>query len=71
MRNESTDGQASLLGRAQLMGGDWRLAGTLLDRVRQVTAEQVQQFLTRYVKNLQTVVLGDPAKIDRTLFTST
>ncbi len=71
LRSEATDGQASLLGRAQLMGGDWRLAGTLLDRVRQVTAEQAQQFLIRYVKNLQTVVLGDPTKIDRKLFTST
>ncbi len=71
MRDEATDGQASLLGRAQIMGGDWRLAGRLLDRVRLVTADQVQEFLRKYVKNLQTVVLGDPGKIDNKLFTST
>jgi predicted Zn-dependent peptidase len=71
MRDESTDGQASLLGRAQILGGDWRIAGRLLDRVREVTADQVQAFLREYLKNLQTVVLGDPGKIDNKLFTST
>ena len=71
MRDESTDGQASLLGRAQVLAGDWRIAGRLLDKVRLVTAEQVQAFLRQYVKNLQVIVLGDPSKIDQKLFTST
>ncbi|HUB05943.1 MAG TPA: pitrilysin family protein [Myxococcales bacterium] len=71
MRDEATDGQAALLGQAQLLGGDWRLAGTLLDRVRGVTAAQVSRFLKGHARDMQTVVLGDAAKIDQKLFGST
>ncbi len=61
MQEESTSGQAELLARAQLIGGDWRLARDLPRQVAAVTPEQVQAFLSRHVHNLQTVVLG-PAK---------
>ena len=32
-RNESVAGQATLLGEAEVLGGDWRLAEALLARI--------------------------------------
>ncbi|HKD39497.1 MAG TPA: pitrilysin family protein [Myxococcaceae bacterium] len=68
--NETTDGQAALLARAQVLGGDWRLIRTLPDRMRAVTSEGIEQFARKYIANLQTVVLGDPERIDPALFSS-
>ena len=70
MGNETTDGQAALLVRAQVLGHDWHLARTLPDRMRAVTAEQVEGFAQKYIVNLQTVVLGDPQKVDAALLSS-
>ena len=70
MDNQATDGQAGQLARAQILGGDWRLARLLPERIRQVTAADVQRFARSFIGRLQMVVLGDPAKIDRGLFTS-
>lgn len=58
LQEESTSGQAELLARAQLVGGDWRLARDLPKQVAEVTPVQVQAFLARYARNLQTIVLG-------------
>lgn len=70
MQNESTDGQADMLASAQLLGGDWRLARSLPERIRAVTPAGVQAFASKYVRRLQFVVLGDPSKIDKALFQS-
>lgn len=70
MQNESTDGQAGMLASAQLLGGDWRLARTLPDRIRAVTPAGVQSFAKKHMARLQLVVLGDPRKIDKALFGS-
>jgi zinc protease len=70
MENEATDGQAGMLARAQLLGGDWRLAKTLPARIQAVTAADLQAFAKTYAQHMQTIVIGDPAKIDRALFTS-
>jgi predicted Zn-dependent peptidase len=70
VRNEATDGQAAALAHAQLLGGDWRLERTLPARARAVTSAQVQAFANKYLGRLQTVVLGDPSKVDRALLTS-
>jgi predicted Zn-dependent peptidase len=68
--NETTDGQVALLSRAQILGRDWRLIRLLPARLRAVTSEQIEAFARKYIVNLQTVVLGDPAKIDPALFSA-
>ncbi|MFO0588231.1 MAG: pitrilysin family protein [Polyangiaceae bacterium] len=70
MRNEETSGQASMLGTALLLGGDWKLSRTLPERIRAVTPAGVQAFAKKYMGRMQFTVLGDPAKVDKTLFTS-
>jgi zinc protease len=70
MANEATDGQADLLAKAQIYGGDWRLSRTLPEKIRNVSSAEVQAFAKKYIANLQVVVLGDPSKIDKSLFES-
>ena len=70
MSNEQTSGQAGMLATAQLLGGDWKLARTLPERIRAVTPAGVQAFAKKYMGRLQFTVLGDPAKVDKGLFTS-
>ncbi len=70
MQNESTDGQASMLADGELLGGDYKLARTLPDRIRAVTPAAVQAYAKKYLGRLQMVVLGDPGKIDKALFES-
>ena len=64
---EATDGQANLLAIGELYTGDWRYSRRFLDEVRAVTPAQVQAFAKKYFVNLQTVMLGDPAKLDPAL----
>jgi predicted Zn-dependent peptidase len=64
---EATDGQANLLAIGELMAGDWRFARKFMDQVRAVTPAQVQAFAKKYFVNLQTIMLGNPAKLDPAL----
>jgi len=70
MGNETVDGQAGFLGRALIYGGDYHFAQTLPDRIRAVSAADIQKFAQTHLNKLQTVVLGDPAKINQPLFQS-
>ncbi|MDQ3266903.1 MAG: insulinase family protein [Myxococcota bacterium] len=70
MGTETTDGQAGLLMRSQLYGGDWRVSRSLPDQLKAVTPADIQSFAQQYLSRLQMVVLGDPAKIDDALFRS-
>ena len=65
---DTTDGIVGLLGSAQLYAGDWRFSRRLPEQMRAVTPEGVQTFAQRYLVNLQTVVLGDPTRVDPTVF---
>src|SRR5262249_38681401 len=68
--SETTDGQASLLATSQVDAGDWRFARRLPERVRAVSASDVQAFARKHIHNLQAAVVGDPEKLDRALMTS-
>ncbi len=64
---EATDGQANLLAIGDLLVGDWRLSDRFMGQLRAVTPAEVQAFAKTYFVNLQTVMLGDPAKLDPAL----
>lgn len=70
MGSETTDGQAELLARMQLLSGDWRLARTFMEQVKSVTAADIQAYAQKYAGKLQTILLGDPAKLDAAAATS-
>jgi zinc protease len=70
MGSETVDGQAGLLARATIYGGDWHLARTLPERIHSVTAADVQRFAQSRMHGLQTGVVGDPQKVDAAIFQS-
>ena len=66
---QETDGaQAVELARYELIGGGWRNSFDFLDRVKNVTPEDVQRVAQKYMNNLRFVVVGNPASIDRQIF---
>jgi zinc protease len=67
---EANASQAALLGRYELVGGGWQEADDFIDEVRKVTPEDVRRVMRRYVHDIHFAVLGDPAKVNRALFTS-
>jgi zinc protease len=62
---ETPGDQALRLARAELYTGDWRLARTIADRVRAVTAADVQTWAAAHLTHLQSFVIGAGAKVDR------
>src|SRR5207253_10894560 len=66
---ESSAAQVATLAQYELIGGGWRNADSLLDRERLVTPAQVQRVAQQYMRNLQFVVIGEDAAIDRRVFT--
>lgn len=68
MEQETNSAQAGVLARHELIGGGWRQADRVLDRVRAVTPADVRRVAGTYMRNLQFVALGNPARIDRQAF---
>jgi predicted Zn-dependent peptidase len=66
---ETNSAQAGDLAMYELIGGGWRNSLTFLERIRAVTAKDVQRVAQKYMHNLRFVVLGDPARIDKNVFT--
>jgi len=67
---ETNMGQAEGLGNWELTGGGWKGSLTFTDRIKAVTVADMQRVAKEYFKNYRFVVIGDPKKIDKTLFTS-
>jgi predicted Zn-dependent peptidase len=69
MGQETNAAQAGDLAMYELIGGGWRNSLTFLERLRAVTPKDVQRVAQKYMHNLRFVVLGDPARIDKNVFT--
>jgi zinc protease len=65
LRNETNADQATALARAELYEGDYRAAGRLVDRLRQVTPEDVRRVARRYMRDFQFAYVGDPGRVSR------
>jgi zinc protease len=65
---ETNAAQVTELARYELVGGGWRNSFEFLDRVKQVTPEEVQRVSQKYMKNLRFVVVGNPEAINRQIF---
>ncbi|HEV7905860.1 MAG TPA: pitrilysin family protein [Pyrinomonadaceae bacterium] len=66
---ETNSAQAGDLAMYELIGGGWRNSLTFLERIRAVTTKDVQRVAQKYMHHLRFVVLGDPARIDKNVFT--
>jgi len=65
--NETSTAQADFLARAQLYNGDWQAANLFMAQLRAVTGEDVRRVARLYLRNVQWVYVGDPARITRRL----
>ncbi len=66
---ETNAAQAGELAKYELVGGGWRTSTVLLDRLRAVSSDDVERVARTYMRNIQFVVVGDPQKVDRQVFT--
>jgi len=70
LNQETNMGQAEGLGNWELTGGGWKNSLSFTDRVKSVTVADLQRVAKEYFRNYRFVVIGDPKKVDKTLFTS-
>ena len=68
MGQETNAAQAGELAQYELIGGGWRNAFLFLERLRAVTAADVQRVAKTYMRNIRFVVLGNPASVDKSVF---
>jgi len=69
MGEQTNAAQAGELAQYELIGGGWRNSATFIDQLRAVTPADVQRVSQKYMRNIRFVVLGDPTKIDKSVFT--
>src|SRR5512140_3859679 len=65
LNNETGTAQADFLARAQLYKGNWQAANQFMAELRAVTGDDVRRVSRRYLRNVQWVYVGDPARITR------
>ena len=70
MQQQSNMGQASQLGRFELIGGGYQNLARFADAVRRVTPADVQRVARQYFQHARFVVIVDTTKVQRGLFTS-
>jgi predicted Zn-dependent peptidase len=70
LKQQTNAAQAADLARYELIGGGWRNSFDFLNHIKQVTPDAVRAAANKYMKNIRFVVIGDPAAINKSLFTS-
>ena len=65
---ETNAAQAANLAEYELIGGGWRNSLNFLEKLRAVTPADIQRVSQKYMRNIRFVVLGDPAKVDKSVF---
>jgi zinc protease len=70
LNNETDAEQANQIARAELYGGDYRLAGQFVEQLRAVTPEQIRDASRKYMKGTHFAFVGDSTKVSKALITS-
>jgi len=70
LNNETDAEQANQIARAELYGGDYRLAGQFVEQLRAVTPEQIRNAAKKYMKGTHFAYVGDSTKVSKQLITS-
>lgn len=69
MGQETNAAQAGELGLYELVGGGWHNSLLFLEKLQAVTPADVQRVTQKYMRNIRFVVLGNPAQVDKNVFT--
>jgi zinc protease len=67
MGQETNMGQASALGLWELSGGGWQNYNRFIESYKRVTAADIQRVARKYMSKARFVVIGDPAKVTRSV----
>ena len=67
---ETNAAQAANLAEYEILGGGWRNSFDTIIHLRAVTPADVERVAQKYMRNLRFVVLGDPKRVDKAVFTS-
>jgi len=70
MNRETAMAQMDQLAMAEIVAGDWQTAGAYMAKLRRLTPRDIQQAVQTYAHHFHFGIVGDPNKIDTTLFTS-
>jgi zinc protease len=65
---ETNAAQARELALYELIGGGWRRSTRVLTDVQQLTPEDIRNVSRKYFDPIRFVIIGDPTKIDRSIF---
>jgi zinc protease len=69
MGQETNAAQTGELAEYEILGGGWRNAANVLDRLRDITPDEVRRVANTYMRNIQFIVLGNAQNLDRRIFT--
>jgi zinc protease len=64
LQNETNQSQANAFARYELSGAGYAAADKMVEKLNKVTPEMVREVCDKYMHNFQTVLLGNPAKLD-------
>jgi predicted Zn-dependent peptidase len=66
---ETNAAQVGELAQYELIGGGWRNSIDFIEHLRAVKPQDVQRVSQKYMRNIRFVVIGDPKRIDKNVFT--
>ncbi len=66
---ETNESQGRALAFYELAGKGWKEAAQLVDRLRSVSAADIQSVAKKYFHNMQTTMIGDPKLIHKEVYT--
>ena len=67
-KNETNAAQASSIVANEVLHNDWRKSLTLIDNVKKVTLNDINNAFVKYIGNIVWVYQGDTKKVDPTLY---
>jgi predicted Zn-dependent peptidase len=70
IKQETNASQVAELARYELIGGGWRNSLSFIDKMLAVKPADVKTVANKYMKNIRFVVIGNPASINKQVFTS-
>lgn len=68
IKQETNTAQAAELAQYELLGGGWRNSLQFLEKIRKVTAAEVQAAAKKYMVNVRFTVVGNPDNVNRSVF---
>jgi zinc protease len=70
LNNETDAEQANQIARAELYGGDYRLAEKFVDQLRAVSPTDIRDASRKYMRGTHFAYVGDSTRVTRALITS-